>query len=333
MNNAKEASSPIYVIVGADRRAAADHIEQITDSVLGQADPALALSSYDGAEAELSTVLEELRTMPFLSPARLVVIKNADAFITDNRQQLEEYLEAPSTTGVLVLTVASFPKSTKLARRAAKIGKIISAEPLKRGQLPGYLRDYCKTEHNMNLTRDAALALVELAGQDCGVLTGEVDKIATYLADPQRKIETITIEHVTKVVGDNRDYDVFGVIDAMTAGNAGLALTRLDRMMTRDNQAQYKAVGAFAWHFRRLYNARLLMTEGTPDGAILKKARVWQGGPQFIKQVRTLNITQIGSFLTRLTAIDLSSKTGTGTVKTGLEKLVVQFCRRPGRVA
>ena len=231
------------------------------------------------------------------------------------------------------MTAASFPKSTRLARRAAKIGKVISAEPLKMAQLPGYLRDYCKTEHSMNLTRDAALTLVELAGDDCGVLTGEVDKIVTYLADPHRKIETITVQHVTEVVGDNRDYDVFGVIDAMTAGNTGLALTRLDRMLTRDNQAQYKAVGAFAWHFRRLYNARLLMTEGMPDGAILKKTRVWQGGPQFMQQVRNLSISQIGSFISKLTAIDLSSKTGAGTIKTGLEKLLVEFCRRPGRVA
>ena len=90
MTTDKQAASPIYVIVGADRRAAIDKIDQITDLVLGTADPALSLSSYDGAEAELSTVLEELRTMPFLSPARLVVIKNADTFISDNRQQLEE---------------------------------------------------------------------------------------------------------------------------------------------------------------------------------------------------------------------------------------------------
>ena len=112
---------PIYVIYGKDRRRVSDELAQLTDQLLAGADPQLALSTYEASAAELADVLDGLCTLPFLSPIRIVVIKEADPFISKYRQQIEEYLQSPCKTGILVLMAESFPSNTRLAKLAKKI--------------------------------------------------------------------------------------------------------------------------------------------------------------------------------------------------------------------
>jgi len=316
---------PVYVIHGKDRRRVTDSADAIARQVLADADPQLSLSRLEGNNIELADVLDELRTLPFLSPCRLVMIKDADSFITKYRQPLEAYLEAPSPTGVLILLPESFPATTRLAKIAAKIGQVISCEPIKPKELARYLITYAKEQYGLKLNQEAAELLRELAGDDSGILCCEVDKIAAYLAGPDNPKTEITLNDVQAVVGHNRLYNVFHVIDALTAGKTAEALSLLNHMLNQDRDAQYTAVGAFAWHFRRLYQARILLDKKLSEGEIIRQSRIWANQEQFMQQVKKLKIEQLGSILEQLMRIDQASKTGAGSVRTGLEKLIVQF--------
>ncbi len=316
---------PIYVIYGKDRRRVTDSADAIARQVLADADPQLSLSRLEGNNIELADVIDELRTLPFLSPCRLVMIKDADSFITKYRQPLEAYLDAPSLTGVLLLLPESFPATTRLAKIAAKVGQVVSCEPIKPRELAGYLITYAKEQHSLKLNRDAAELLIQLAGDDSGVLCCEVDKIAAYLIGPDKPKTQITLDDIQAVVGHNRLYNVFNVIDSLTAGKTADALSLLNQMLNQDRDAQFTTVGAFAWHFRRLYQARLLLDKKLPDGEIIRQSRIWANQDQFIRQVKNLKIENIGCILEQLMRIDQASKTGAGSVRIGLEKLIVQF--------
>ena len=111
-------TAPIYAVCGAEEFLKRQAVERITRNVLGNADPALALSEYDGAPAppELASVLDDLRTLPFLADRRLVIVRDADRFITLYREALEEYAAGPSPTGVLLMECKSLPGNTRLAK-------------------------------------------------------------------------------------------------------------------------------------------------------------------------------------------------------------------------
>lgn len=325
--------APIYVVYGKDRRQVTDQLVGLRPRLLGDADPQLALSEFEGDQVELADVLDELRTLPFLAARRVVVVKDADGFITRHRAALEAYLDKPSPTGVLVLAPTSFPGNTRLAKKAAALGQIISCEPVKPRELPGYLAEYARGRHDLELTRDAAAALIELAGEDAGVLVGHVDKIAAFLADPDGPpARRISVDLVSQLVGNSRHYNAFNVIDAMIAGDVGAALGRLEQMLAQDRSAQFTAVGAFAWHLRRLYQARLLLDERRGDREIIKELRIWSQPQEFMAQVRRLPIERLAAALRALARIDYDSKTG-GSVRIGLERLIVSFGRGSNRVA
>ena len=317
----------IFVVYGKNHRLVTEQIEKIAEWVLGASDRQVSLRSFEGDQAELADVLDEVRTLPFLSKRRLVVVRDADDFISTYRQNLEAYLDNPSPTGVLLLVPESFPGTTRLAKKAKKIGEVISCEPVKARDLPRYLTKYAQQTHSLQLTPKAAALLVELGGDESGMLCSEIDKLAAYLAAPAQETKRIEVEDVQELVGNNRQYNVFNVIDAMTQGQAGSALKLLEQMLGQDRYAQYKAVGAFAWHFRRLYNGRLMLDRGVSEREVIRQLRIWSQTEAFIQQLKQLRIETIANCLQSLMHIDLVSKTGGGTVRTGLEKLIIEFCR------
>lgn len=329
----KQTIYPVYVIFGSDRRRACDKQHEITDLVLAGADPQMALSAFDGPDATLADVIDDLRTLPFLSPSRLVVVKDADKFITKYRGELEKYLDNPSATGVLLLMPSSFPGNTRLAKCAKKIGQVTDCSPVKPRELPSYLKNYTLQHHNLVFQRSAVELLISLAGDDSGILLSEIDKIATYLGDSKGQKKQIAPEIVQNLVGNNRHFNVFNVIDAMTASDKSLALTRLDQMLSRERDAEFTAVGAFAWHFRRLYNARLLLDKGVAGQQIIRQLRIWSAPDQFIRQARQLPVARLGNAIRKLADIDYAAKTSRGTVRAGLEKFIVQFCQSAHNVA
>jgi len=326
---AKDRIPPVYIVYGKDRRRVTDTVEAICRKVLGEADRQVCLNEHDGLTAALADVLDDVRTAPFLWERRLVLVKDADHFIQRWREALEAYLDRPSATGVLLLAAKTFPPNTRLARRVAALGEAIACEPPSARALGPYLADYARQRHGLRLGPEAIEELIELAGADAGPLCPEVDKLAAYVWDPRQPPHEITAQDVQAAAGHNRRHTVFEVIDAMTENRPGLALQRLDQMLRQDRQAQYRAVGAFAWHFRRLYRARLLVQRGAPEAEILNKVRVWRSGREFLQQVRRLELPEIGRCLRRLLEIDVAGKTG-GSLSLALAKFVVDFCQERG---
>ncbi len=107
----------IYVIAGKEESLVNAECRELLEELLEPEHRATGLFDADAASVSASEVLDELRTVPFLTDKRVVVIKDADDFISKNRQLLEKYFDNPSPTGVLVLTVSSWSAQTKLAKR------------------------------------------------------------------------------------------------------------------------------------------------------------------------------------------------------------------------
>src|SRR3954469_13214129 len=114
---------PIYAVYGDDAYLRQETLETIGRSLFpGGEEDNLATRRFAGDQASLADVLDEVRTLPFLSKRRLVIVEGADPFVTAHRKELEAYAERPSSSGVLVLSVKTWPASTRLAKLVEKAG-------------------------------------------------------------------------------------------------------------------------------------------------------------------------------------------------------------------
>ena len=107
------------MVAGKDRPLVDAEVRRLLDELIEPSERATGLLDLDGRCVVAADVLDELRTVPFLSGRRVVVVRNADTFVSGNRGLLECYFESPCRTGVLVLVVESWPANTRLARKLA----------------------------------------------------------------------------------------------------------------------------------------------------------------------------------------------------------------------
>jgi len=316
----------IFVITGREEASVNAECQRLLDELLEPQERTTGLSSVDPASTGACDVLDELRTLPFLTEKRVVLVKDADDFVSKNRSLLEKYFDNPCPTGILVLTVSSWDSRTKLAKRLPSVGRLINVTEPKRGELPHRLIKYAGDAHDKALSKDAAELLIELTGDGLAMLYGEIDKLALFAHTEK----AITSRHVELLIGHNRLFNAFAVIDAVVAGDVAEAINRLRSMFAEDKSAEYTVVGAFAFHFRRMFNAKALLAKGIRPDEVANRLRIWGNKDGFFLHLHKVTLEQLGANLQQLAAIDFQIKTGQTKPQVAMEQLVLKLAAGAG---
>jgi DNA polymerase-3 subunit delta len=324
---------PVYAVTGDDAFLKRHVLAALRGLVLGTADePAgdeLGLATFPGEKATWAAVHDELETLPFLSPRRLVVVEAADPFVSRERARLEKYVAAPSPAGVLVLEVQTWPSNTRLAKLLSGEATLDCKAP-PAGQLPEWCRTWCSSRHGKELAADAARLLVDLVGPQMGLLDQELAKLVLYAGNAPR-VESADVD---TLVGNSRAEKTFKIFDLIGNGQTGEALTLLDRLFEQ-GEDPFKLLGAFSHHLRGLARAARLSARGTPLSAALAQA----GIPPFATrgaeaQMRHLGRRRLDRLFDWLLQVDLGFKGSSQlSPRTILERLVVRLARAPEAAA
>ena len=312
----------IYIIAGKDDSLVSSQCQELLDGLLDPSQRATGLFDAEAGSVSASDVLDELRTAPFLTGIRVVRIKQADDFISQNRPLLEKYFDNPCPTGRLILTVKSWDSRTKLAKKLPKVGKLISVAAPTRKELPYRLIDYAKDAHDKKLSLSTAIFLIELTGDELTRLYSEIDKLALYTGEQK----VIAQRHVESLIGHNRLFNAFAVIDAIIAGNVGVAIERLRGMFEADKSTEYTVVGAFAYHIRKMFNAKILLDNGVRQDQIENRLRIWGNTDAFFAHLQKISLKQVGKYLQQLGETDYEIKTGQTQAQVAMEQLVLKLC-------
>jgi DNA polymerase-3 subunit delta len=315
---------PVYVLYGDEDFLKHLVLSRLRSSILGSSGEDFGLSVHDGDKAVFAAVHDELETLPFLAPRRLVVIDNADPFVTRYRAALEKYVAQPAASGILVLVVKSWPSNTRLAKHIHADGSIACKVP-PAYKVPGWCVAWAATHYEKKLAAAAASLLVDLVGTDMGQLDQELAKLAVYVGSAER----IEAGDVDRLVGNSRAENTWKVFDAIAQGNAREALAIIDRLVDQGEEP-LRILGAFSMQLRRLAQAARLTQLGQPLQAALEQVGVnsynWKGCEQ---QMRHLGRRRLDRIYDWLLEMDLglkgSSQLSPGTL---LERLVVRLARQ-----
>jgi len=251
---------PIYVLKGTDPYLLEHGRSHVRKVVIGDADPGLALTEVLGPDAVLADVMDALRTLPFLSARRLVVVREAEEFLEKParkdekvRDVLVEYLDAPSPTAALCLEVASWNTSTTLHKRAVGMGALVLCELADPGHLPAWLRSEAKRLYGKNLTYAAAQMLVDYLGADFASLLSALDALALY-AGREEKIDTPDVD---ALVARGHHERVWALCDAVAARQTARALELLEAFWAEGMVAP-QIIGLLRPTFKQLLRVRAL---------------------------------------------------------------------------
>jgi DNA polymerase-3 subunit delta len=312
---------PVYAVVGDDDFLKRQALLALRERILGPGDDGFGLTTFPGDKAEFAEVRSELETRPFLGNRRLVIVDQADPFVTAYRTYLEKYLTAPATTGVLVLEVKNWPATTKLAKALPDAATVVCKAPTA-AKLVAWCVQWAAERHGKQLSQPAAQLLVDFVGNEMGLLDQELAKLAAYAG----KAAGIDAGDVDLLVGRNQTTSAFKIFNAIVDGKTGEALAILDQLFTQGEEP-LRIAGAFAWQLRRVAQVARLSQLGVPLGEALGQVGL-NDRRAAEALLRHLGLGRASQLFDWLVQLDLGLKGASPLPpRTLLEELVVRLAR------
>lgn len=325
--SSKSKPQPMYAVYGDEDFLKREVRLAIVRLVLGE-DPSfdLAVTVYPGEKLDFSTVRNELDTLPFVGPARVVIVENADPFVSAHRDGLERYLASPSKIGKLILDVKTFPETTKLAKALPDVSKIVCKAPTLQRVL-SWIMSWAKSQHSRVLEREAAEMLIDLVGPQMGLLAQEIEKLAVAVPVGQ----PITVGNVMELIGRSRSANVFHIMNAIGDGQSARALKLLNEVF-EEGEEPIAVLGALTGQLRKLAAVGRLTGEGHSLGVAMDQAGVpkWpEARLSTERQVKFLGRRRLASLLDWLIEINLGLKGGNHLPnRMQVERLIVKLARQ-----
>lgn len=311
---------PVYAIVGGERflvrEALAATLNQLT-SVGDGAGP----TTFDGDEARLADVLDEVRTMSLLGGRRIAVVDDADEFISAHRAALERYCQNPCDGGILIFLCRTLPRTTRLHKIISDSGSIVPCEAPKGRGVIDWISRRAASVHGKRISSEAAGVLRDFSGDELGLLDTELSKLATFVGDRGE----ITVDDLHALTGRHREERVFAVTDAMAAGDVQTALRHWEQVLATDRAAPARAVAGLAWGVRRLLDARRQWEGGA---SVESLSRGMFTPPDILaRRLKRLSVADLEDQQRELLEVDQAVKTGAATVEAGVERFIVRHSR------
>lgn len=301
-------AKPVYALVGPDSFLQLQKLSAIAKQLPADAQRIDA----DGERAELADVLDELRSFAMFGGAKLVVVRDADAFITRFREQLENYVASPSDSGTLVLRLSALDKRQRIYKAILATGSIEDCNPP--ADVARWIAQHGRAMHGVALNPDAARLLAELVGNDLGRLDGELAKLALHSDDGK-----VTTDQVAASVAFQREQEIKEMTADLAVGDALGALRRWRQLVQLDASAEFRAV---TWLGMWLEDVGAVV-RGEPAGKFSWKYR--DRLPQFINAAKAIGRAGHARALDLLAEVDQQSKSGVGDAAANVERFILQL--------
>lgn len=331
---AKTRRIPVVVVIGED-----DYLknEGIRDVVDGLPDEGVEVAEYDARETPLATILDEVRTYPFLHSERVVIVRNADILLPDAEKSLLRCLESPTDFSTLILDFASLDGRSKLARAVKAQGREIRVQRMREYQVPHWLVSRASSRYGKRLAEEDARFIVEMAGTDPGLLDSELAKVASL--DPESKV--MERGQIESVITRGRAQTVFKLTEQVEAKHRAEALRLLEDILSQgiyDERAgtvttEGTGVATYLlhmlnWSITRLWTANRLLSLQKSEDEVASELKLH---PRFARQfLDNLRKSWPGSecrrCLRELLLADRLVKSSPGEPSAVLESLIAGIC-------
>jgi DNA polymerase III subunit delta len=298
---------PIYLLQGEDEEEKAALVHEFEELVETDFRPFNVerisvgdLASGDKVVAAVASIVNAVRTLPMMSPKRVVAVLRAEGLLVPKRESeaatraldaLEALVKRPDPQTVLVLVAGAVDRRSRMYKLLAAQATLVEC---------GVIEDLADAERwirkrvaaaGMDIEPAGARLLAERAGPDLPRLRNDVDRLLLYALGQA----TVSRDDVRELVGPAALQDDWAMTNAIEAGDARAALRQLALMLDTGAPPE-KILGQLGWLVRTKFPA--LKPSGLADA------------------------------IEALFRTDVDLKRSAGDPRVLLERLVVELCGR-----
>ena len=201
-------------------------------------------------------VLARAQTMPMLAPRQVIVVEDAETIESLGERSrdeilagLETYLQSPAPVTILLLQASAFDMRLRFSKVLAEKALLVR---LSIGDASAaMLAAEIAKELGAEIDREAAALLADILNGEPARMRIELEKLAVYVQGRGR----IVAGDVEALVVAARKNTVWQLADLLATRRRNDALAFLDNLL-REGEQPVGLVGALAWMYRKLIEAR-----------------------------------------------------------------------------
>lgn len=299
-----------YFMTGEDTFSLMEEVNRWKDTFLekyGDTD----LEELDGESTAVETIAGALQATPFLSPKRLVILRNF--LSTRKADQANALLPAlqklPDSTFLLMAELSEPDKRTSVFKAVGTLATQRLFLKPKGSQLNLWIR---RRVESLKAQIDSGTAdyLVSWVGDDLLRLQNELEKLSLYARG-----QHITPAMIDELVADNVQKSIFTLTDLLAQKKYSAVLKTLEQLEQQGEEAGY-LFAMVTRQFRLLLEIKALTDQGQGPASIARTMGVHPFVVQStVRYAKNFTYEQLKTALAELLVLDRRLKTGLISLK------------------
>ncbi|MGH9715170.1 MAG: DNA polymerase III subunit delta [Candidatus Acidiferrales bacterium] len=220
-----------------------------------------AVARFSAREAGWDEILGRARTLPMLAPRQVILVDGAESVEKLGEESRNEILKAlanyfgsPAPFTLLVIEADALDRRQKFFKLLSEKALVVE---LSIGQeSAAELAAQMASDLGAEIDREAAALLAEILNGEPARMHVELEKLAVYVQGPQGHGRISQADVEALVVAARRN-TVWQLADMLVNRKRDAALKFLDNLL-REGEEPAGIVGALAWTYRKLIEAREL---------------------------------------------------------------------------
>jgi len=341
-----------YIFHGEDELARSERVAELRRKIGDESVRDLNTTILDGRQITLAELRHAADAVPFLADKRLVIVEGLLTRLTSRREGeptgaskqflagLLDYLpQVPDSTRLVFVEPRMLPTTNPVLKLALQTDKRTVVEfPLpSKESMTGWIQKRA-ARHGGEITPQAALALVTAAGYDprpsdrdrtpeqgnkLRLIDQEIQKLLAYV----NWSRPVTAEDVQTLVADAQQGDLFGMVDALAAGDGERAIVEMHRLLDR-GKPPLELFGMIVRQFRLMIQLKELADQGITGAEAAGRLSLHPFvADKTGRQARAFSMAQLEMIYHRLLEMDMQIKTGQTEDVLALDLLVAGLAR------
>ncbi len=332
---------PIYVFHGDDDFSIAEALAELKQA-LGPAELRdVNLATFSAGAASYEEVIAASSTVPFMTPARMVVVEGLLATFEGagprragrsragaSKESAGPWAQLPDAaaglppTTILVFRDGPLRDGNPLLQLLKPVATVRRFSPLQREDLRLWVGERMARKGGSMSDKSTRL-LTELVGGNLWALDAELEKLQLYAGE-----RPVSEDDVRLLVSRAREANIFAAVDAMVEGRQAAALRELQRLLADGAAAPYiltmivrqvrLVLLALSLKGQRMGEQELSKRLGVSSPYVLRKVQ---------EQSQRFTTPKLTALYRQLLDADTAIKTGAGAPESVLELLVTDVSR------
>ena len=321
---------PVLLISGEEEYLKEVLLERMVEATLGEEKPSdFNYQVLEGGKVGYAEIADLCETRSFLSPMKVIVVKEAEKISAGNVEDMAGYVENPADFTVLCLLLGSGGGRSPLKKIFSGAGAHVEVRKANKADARRWIQKFAKDQVK-GIDPEAINLLLELVGFDLFSLKEEVEKCAVYAGPEKKKIGVKEVEDLTGRVAEAQ----FWVLtDSLLARDLRASLKALKELI-EDGKAPVLILAPMEGILARIIAYRgfrergekeLLQALGFPSNMAWKLKAFQKNAPRFSER-------ELARISGAVAACDLALRSAGGREKQklALEAVVMAFCGGKG---